>query len=37
MKVPSRIVMVGGHRTEIQRSYLWNMLNFAQQLFGSDE
>ena len=36
MKVPSRVVMVGGHRTEIQRSYLWNMLNFAQQLFGSD-
>jgi melanoma-associated antigen p97 len=36
MKVPSRVVMVGGHRSEIQRSYLWNMLNFAQQLFGSD-
>lgn len=36
MKVPSRLVMVGGFRTEIQRSYLWNMLNFAQQLFGSD-
>ncbi|RNA13875.1 family S60 non peptidase ue S60 family [Brachionus plicatilis] len=36
MKVPSRLVMIGGHRTFIQRSYLWNMLNFAQQLFGSD-
>lgn len=36
MKVPSRVVMVGGFRTDIQRSYLWNMLNFAQQLFGSD-
>jgi melanoma-associated antigen p97 len=36
MKVPSKVIMVGGHRTEIQRSYLWNMLNFAQQLFGSD-
>lgn len=36
MKVPSKVIMIGGHRTETQRSYLWNMLNFAQQLFGSD-
>lgn len=35
-KVPAKLIMTGGHRTEIQRSYLWNMLNFAQQLFGSD-
>jgi melanoma-associated antigen p97 len=34
--VPSRVIMIAGHRTDIQRSYLWNMLNFAQQLFGSD-
>jgi melanoma-associated antigen p97 len=36
MKLPSRVVMVGGFRTEVQQSYIWNMLNFAQQLFGSD-
>ncbi len=36
LTVPSRVIMIAGHRTDIQRSYLWNMLNFAQQLFGSD-
>lgn len=36
VKVPTRVIMIGAHRTDIQRSYLWNMLNFAQQLYGSD-
>lgn len=36
VRIPSRVIMIAGHRTEMQRNYLWNMLNFAQQLFGSD-
>lgn len=35
-KVPARLVMIGGHRSTDQRMYIWNMLNYAQQLFGSD-
>lgn len=35
-KIPSRLIMIGGHRTALQQGYLWNMLNYAQQLFGSD-
>ena len=36
MKVPARVIMSSGSRTQIQHEYLWNMLNYAQQLFGSD-
>ena len=35
-KIPSRMIMVSGARTELQEGFLWNMLNYAQQLFGSD-
>lgn len=35
-KVPSRMIMISGSRTKLQQGFLWNMLNYAQQLFGSD-
>ena len=35
-KIPARLIMIGNHRSREQRMYLWHMLNYAQQLFGSD-
>jgi melanoma-associated antigen p97 len=36
MSLPTKVIMIGSHRNYMQKNYLWNMLNFAQQLFGSD-
>ena len=36
MKVPARIIMISNSRDAAEQGYLWNMLNYAQQLFGSD-
>jgi len=35
-KVPARVLMTSNLLPDLDKIYIWNMLNFAQQLFGSD-
>ncbi|CAF0807232.1 unnamed protein product, partial [Didymodactylos carnosus] len=35
-KVPARVLMTASSKSDLDKLYIWNMLNFAQQLFGSD-
>ncbi|CAF4899413.1 unnamed protein product, partial [Rotaria sp. Silwood1] len=36
LRVPARVLMTSSLLPDLDRLYIWNMLNFAQQLFGSD-